>query len=203
MEEQKVRTYELDLNPPEGTPTGVWDPSWENPETASQLSLIIYRKIRHLPFGGCTLLDATDLPTLTPKNTESRSFHLKTVHDVAELNVRYRGGSYGEIFKRYSFGPMPAANFHAQAVFFGVDSEGRFFVDAAVGLVAGTLENTASLVIQFIGEDGVVGGVAWEGPVSSEANTQLQILGTDERLKAQFDSLKEVQVQFYSHCPGS
>lgn len=201
--EQKLKTYDVDLNPPEGMPTGVWDPAWDKPEVATQVALQAYGRVRHLPFDGCTLLDAGELPDNPPKNTEHRTFTLDQVLDVPEGGHRFKGGSFGEIFKRYSFGPMPAANFHAQAVFFGVDSTGRFFVDALVGLVGGTLENEAALVVRFVGEDGEVGGVAWEGPVKSETNFHLQILGTDPRLEAGFDQLTEIKVSFYAHCPGS
>lgn len=203
MAEPRVTAFPIDLNPPAGTPTGVWDPIWDRPEVAASLALSTYRRLRHLPFDGCTLLPEASLPELAHKHTVARTFAVARATPVEEFGVRFRGGSFGEIFKRYSFGPMPAANFHAQAVYFGADSDGRFLVEATVGLVGGTLDNEAALVVRFTAASGVVGGVAWEGPVKSEHNTHLQILGTDPTLAQAFDELDRVEVQFYARCPGA
>jgi hypothetical protein len=198
-----VRTYDVNLNPAPGTPTGVWDPVWADPRVAAELALQAYGRVRHLPFDGCSLLPAAELPKLARKHTEQRSFKLDRVFDLPALGVRFRGGSYGEIFRRYSFGPRPAANFHAQAVFFGADSQGRFVVDARVGLVGGSIKDEAALSVAFVGAQGVIGGVAWQGQVHSEHDEHLQILGSDLALLAGFDGLTEVRVEFYAHCAGS
>ncbi|MFH1807699.1 MAG: hypothetical protein ABIJ09_03060 [Pseudomonadota bacterium] len=197
------RTYDVNVNPPPGTPTGVWDPAWNDAVVASELALQAYGRVRHLPFDGCTLLPASEMPRLAKKHTEQRSFKLDRVVDLPAVGVRFRGGSYGEIFRRYSFGPRPAANFHAQAVFFGADSEGRFFVDARVGLVGGSIKDEAALAIAFVGTAGVLGGVAWHGQVQSEHDNHLLILGRDETLRAAFDQLTEVQVEFFARCAGA
>ena len=198
-----LKTYPVDLNPPPGVPTGVWDPTWEKPEVAVKVALMTYRKLRSQSFDDGALLPVADLPKLAKKNTEHRAFELVDEHKLEDLGVRLRGGSYGELFRRYAFGPRPAANFHAQAVTFGADSEGRFFVDAQIGLVGGAFQSEAALCVKFMGKRGAIGGVAWQGPVASEKNFHLHILGVDEKLRESFDKLSEIQVDFYAKCTGA
>ena len=198
-----LKTYPVDLNPPPGMPTGVWDPSWEKPEVAHKVALMTYRQLRSESFDGGALRPASELPKLAKKNTEHRVFELGEAQPIQDLGVRVRGVSYGEIYRRYAFGPRPAVNFHAQAVSFGADSEGRFFIDAQIGLVGGAFESEAALLVKFVGKRGAIGGVAWQGPVASEKNFHLQILGTDDKLRDNFDKLTEIQVDFYAKCTGA
>ena len=198
-----LRTYPVDLNPPPGLPSGVWDPAWEKPEVAARVARHTYRQLRAQGMDGGPLRPASELPRLAKRNTEHRAFALGDAQPIPDLNASLRGGSYGEIFRRYAFGPRPAANFHAQAVSFGVDSDGRYFVDGQIGLVGGAFDNEAALVVRFVGKRGAIGGVAWQGPVASEQNFHLQILGSDDRLRDSFDKLSEIQVDFYAKCTGA
>jgi hypothetical protein len=208
MATKSLKTYELkELKLEKGMPTGVWDPSWEKPEVGIKVAAQAYKQMRleAVEFGNDGLIANDQLKTYPVKRTESRSFALDQVQSFEKSKTKLRCGSYGEIFKRYTFGAgsgKAPVNFHVQALTFGADSDGRWFVRGSVGRVDGGWGVKAGLVVRFVGKDGKsLGGVQWEGELDPPKDVPVRFLGCDKKLADKFDSLKEVQVTFYSD-PG-
>lgn len=201
--QKTVRTHPVDLTPDPRMPTGVWDPKWNEVESAVYVAEHIYQRLRIDPvgFSAGKLVSGTDLPKVVKKNTESRTFELPAPRPVGDEPVTFRGGSYGEIFRRYAFGARPAVNFHAQAVCFGADSEGRFYVQARIGAAGGgSLGHRGLFVVRFQVGKSTVGGVSWEGEIVPGKDIAVRIPGKDEKLAASFKELTAVIVEFNTTC---
>jgi hypothetical protein len=195
----EVRTYEVNLGRDPLMPTGVWDPAWNKPEVASHVAAELYKRLcaEGLTFPDVPLLASGKLPKLAKKNTETR-----TVEPLGEAGAPFKGGSVGEVFKRYAFGPRPASNFHAQQVCFGVDAEGRYFLQANVGLVGAGLGNKVALVVAFHGPQGELGGVAWEGQAEPSRDLPVRVLGRDQAAKVVLAQATKATVSFMAQCTG-
>src|SRR5689334_21027367 len=126
-------------------PTSLFDPRWKEPEVASRVAFVLYCR-NELALATEPLTQAP--PASRPDLVDQRSFHFAHVHDVDKsLGARkFKGGSFGELHRHYAFGKY-TVNFHAQAVAFGFDDFGRYFLDATVGRFDGPWGNDASLVV--------------------------------------------------------
>jgi len=182
-------------------PTGVWDPLWKKAEVAQRIAGDVYRDLglAMLDFPVLEVTPVEKLPTLPPENTDVRTFDLSAAAKVPDSSIRLRGSSCGEIFREYPAGPnKPKQYFHAQAVVFGVDSEGRYFLRAVVGRLAGNdMGNKATLELRFLDKAGkVLGGKIWRGQLDLQPETQVLIAGKSEVLRAGFDKLHSASVSF-------
>jgi hypothetical protein len=196
-----IRTHPVSLRPDPTLPTGVWDPLWEKPEVAARIAsnTFLHLFYKGAKFDSDTLIADNKLPEFTKKNTEHRTFPLTQVLTLAQPSVQFRGGSYGEIYRRYTYGgPKPAVNFHAQQVSFGVDSEGRYFLSAVVGRVDGMWGNKVTLAARFVGTNGSFGALLWEGEVDPPKDYPVELFGKSERMANAFSQLKEVAISFYT-----
>ena len=188
-------------------PTGVWDPNWEKAEVGIKVAAQAYKQLRQeaVEFGNTSLSPSDELKSYPAKRSESRTFALDQAQTFEKSKTRLRCGSYGEIFKRYTFGAgagKSPVNFHVQALTFGADSDGRWFVRGNVGRVDGGWGTKAGLVVSFVGKDGKsLGGVQWEGELDPPRDVPVSFLGCDKKLAEKFDALKEVRVTFFSD-PG-
>jgi len=203
-----LKTFELtELKSDPTLPNGIWDPMWEKPEVATRVAMLAYKQLRleAVDFGEAPLIDAADLQEHPKKRIETRTFALGTVHTFEGSATKLRAGSYGEVFKRYTFGAgsgKASVNFHIQGLVFGVDSEGRWLVKGTVGRVDGGWGTKAGFVLQFVTKNGkTIGGVQCECELDPPKDVPVQFLGRDARLAADFDSLKEATLTFFSD-PG-
>jgi len=208
MTTKTLKTYDLkEMKLEKGMPTGVWDPAWEKPEVAVKIAVNVYKQLRleSVDFGAAALVAPDQLKTFPAKRTESRTFPLDPAQTFEKSTTRLRCGSFGEIFRRYTFGTgtgKPPVNFHVQALIFGVDSDGRWFVRGRAGRVDGGWGTKAGVVVRFVAKGGkVLGGVQWEGELDPPRDVPFSFLGCDPSLAEKFAALKEVQVSFFSH-PG-
>ncbi|MHB8875637.1 MAG: hypothetical protein ACYC8T_18280 [Myxococcaceae bacterium] len=182
-------------------PTGVWDPLWQKPEVARRIAGDVYRDLRlAMPeFPTLELTPAGKLTRFAPENTDERSFDLSDAVKVPDSSLRLRGSSCGEIFREYPAGPnKPKQYFHAQAVVFGLDSEGRYFLRGIVGRLAGNdMGNKATLELRFLDKAGkVLGGKIWRGQLDLQPETQVLIAGKSEALRAGFDGVHSALLSF-------
>ena len=208
MATKTLKTYELqEMKLEKGMPTGVWDPAWEKPEVATKIAANVYKQMRleSVDFGAEKLVGPEKLKKFPAKKTETRTFALDAAQTFEKSTTRLRCGSFGEIFKRYTFGSgtgKAPVNFHVQALIFGVDSEGRWFVKGRVGRVDGGWGTKAGLTVSFVAKGSkVLGGVQWEGELDPPRDVPFCFVGCDPALAEQFGALKEVHVSFFSH-PG-
>ena len=161
-----------------GMPTGIWDPIWEKPEVASKIAAKIYADLRHEGAKFTEeLVPDSKLPELPERKVEERTFKFLAPTKFETTSTKVKGGSYGEIYRKVTFGNMkPAVNFHAQAATFGLDSTGRFFLRGEVGRVGGDWQNRAWLVLRFLGPKGkVIGGISWHGELDPPANYDVRV----------------------------
>ncbi|HEY3448041.1 MAG TPA: hypothetical protein VGK67_16915 [Myxococcales bacterium] len=197
-----LKTLTPNLKRDPGLPSGVWDPMWERPEVAHRVAVDAYLALRvgdDALWGGDGLLAAEALPDYPKKNTEERTFALGEVRTFEESPTRFRGGSYGEIFRRYTYGQTkPSVNFHAQAATFGLDSEGRYFLKGVVGRVDGIWGNKAALCCRFLAGAELVGGVFFEAELDPPQDVPFRLTGVSPRLRERFDAITAAQVLFFS-----
>jgi len=195
----EIKTLETKLTRDPTLPAGVWDPTWNDPEIAARIAADAFEQtlFGSEPIGEGQLVAAESLPKYPKKNTEERNFGLAKTRVVEGTD--FKGGSYGEIFHRYTYGgTKPAVNFHAQAVIFGADAKGRYLLRARVGRVDGGWGCAAALKIEFVAGGRVLGGLFWEGELDPPKDVEISFKGTDAVLKDSFGALDEVRVQFYS-----
>jgi hypothetical protein len=197
-----IKTYDVDFKVDPSLPTSVWDPKWKKPEIATRVALHTYKQLRWqgedfaegpLPQG--------DLAEIQEKNTEFLEFSLEESHPLDEFELAVKGGGFGEIFRRYAFGAMSAVYFHAQAVCFGVDSQGRYFLQAQVGRLGGTWGKSAALIVRFLAGEQEIGALSWQDDLDPPKDVQLKFTGQDEKLRDSFEQLSRVSVAFYTYCP--
>lgn len=200
----QVKNYEVDLSLDPSLPTGVWDPAWTKSDTAIKMAQLMYAKLRInvADWGAEPLQPVAGLPVLPKDRTELRKFKLEGAVTVPGTDTPFRGGSYGEIFRRFAFGARPAINFHAQACGFGVDATGRYYVQAQVGRVGGGWGNRAALQVHFMAGGKALGGVAWEGALDGVDTVRVLVTGTDATLQKEFAALDEVLVSFSPQSEG-
>ncbi|MGC4115822.1 MAG: hypothetical protein QM765_14735 [Myxococcales bacterium] len=188
-------------------PTCIWDPMWEKPEVGTRMGMLAYQQLRFesAEFGAGPLLAAETLPEHPKKRIETRRFVLDVVHTFEGSATRLRAGSYGEVYKRYTFGVSSgkaSANFHAQQLTFGADSDGRWFLKGVVGRVDGGWGTRAGLVMRFVTRGGeVVGGISCEHELDPPRDVPFQLLGRDPLLAKHFDQLHQADLIFFSD-PG-
>ena len=198
-----MRTYPVKLGASDGMPTSLFDPRWRDPAVAARVAFTLY--CRH-DFAGA---DAPLAPVPAPQKaelTDARTFPLVHVHDAGHdgAATRFKGGSYGELHRRYSFGgKRPTVNFHAQAVCFGVDDAGRFYLRSKVGRFDGGWGNDAALVVKLHAGDELLGAIAWQGALDPPQDVHVQIVGVDARLAARFDDVTHAHVAFTGLHHGS
>jgi hypothetical protein len=182
-------------------PSGVWDPSWNDPEVARRVARDAWLKVLYgpEPIGQGQLIAAESLPKYPKKNTEERTFELGAPAEVDGL--KFLGGSFGEIFRRYTYGgAKPAVNFHTQGLVFGADEKGRYFVRAQVGRVDGAWDCAAGLVVRFHAGDKALGGIVWEGELNPPKDVEVVFQGQDQELAKAFAELDRVTVSFWSRA---
>lgn len=193
-----LKTYPVVLSPDPELPNGLFDPKWKRPEVASRVARLAYVRLVHEGgLGGSALVGADQLPRHKRINSDTRTFSLAQVLDVTEYGTRFRGGSYGELHIRQSFGGVRhASNYHAQAASFGVDARGGFFVRADVGRFGGQVGDEAALSVTFQAGEEVIGAAFWVGTLDSAENVAASSSGTDAALAAAFDRLTEAVIRF-------
>lgn len=205
---KSVKTYDLpDFKRDPTLPSGIWDPMWQKPEVGTRVARQTYQQMRYesVEFGEAALSPEAELADYPKKRCEVRTFSLAEVQTFEGSKVQLRCGSVGEVFKRYTFGTgtgKPPVNFHAQALQFGVDSDGRWFVKATVGRVDGGWGTKAALVVRFVGKDGkALGGAQWSGELDPPRDVPVLLLGKDAALAAKFGEVKEAAVTLFAD-PG-
>ena len=197
-----IKTFTPSFKRDPSLPSGVWDPMWQQPEVAARVAVDAYLALRYAQkdFGPDALLEPAAMSALSARFTEERSFGLGEVKLFEGSTTRFRGGSYGEIYRRYTYGGTRAAvNFHAQAVTFGVDSEGRYFLKGVLGRVDGDWGNRAALTCRFLARGGqCVGGVSFSCALDPAHDEPFLVTGQSPRLAQGFDALESAQLSFFS-----
>lgn len=197
----RLRTYKVDLTHDPALPVSLFDPKWNDPEVAARVALEAYKR---LP------LDSAELPPLAREGlpeqkrtaSDTRVFPLEHVQEIHGL--RLKGGSYGELHKKYSYGGRrPTVNFHAQSVCFGLDSEGRYFLRARVGRFDGAWGNDAVLSVTFYAGDEEIGGSHWAGALDPPHDIDVEVIGLDAALKDRFDEVTSARVAFTGNHHGT
>jgi hypothetical protein len=196
-----IKTYTPSFKRDPSLPSGVWDPMWQQPEVATRVAVDAYVQLRQSreDFGPDALVEPAALPSLSLRYTEERRFELSEVKGFEGSQTKFRGGSYGEIYRRYTFGgTKPAVNFHAQAVIFGVDGEGRYFLKGALGRVDGDWGNRAALYCRFMAKGECVGGVSFDCALDPQHDEPFLVTGTSKKLAKCFASIEAAQLSFFS-----
>jgi hypothetical protein len=190
MTKPTVKTYATpEPKPDEGLPKSLFDPRWNQPDVASRVAFVLSRRLpsnTDAQLGGAL--------ALPPELTESRTFKFVDEHTTPD-GVRVKGGSYGELHRHVSFGSQPA-NFHAQAVAFGVESSGRFFLVATVGRFDGPWGNEGTLAATFKAGKDVVGSASWKKFLDPVGDHRVVVVGKDVKIAARFDEIDSALVQF-------
>ena len=127
-----IKTHPVNLNRDPQLPTGIHDPRWKEPAVATRVALTTFQRLMMNPalFPAAVMLPAGDVNPGFKGNVDKRAFTFQPAQDIPLKKLRFKGGSYGEIHHRYSFGGrLPAVNFHAQAVIFGLDRREKPRVD--------------------------------------------------------------------------
>lgn len=202
-----IKTVPVNLSRDPSLPTGIHDPKWKDAAVAARVAFNTYQRLLLDPalFPSTTTLlpDAKAAPDFKG-GVDKRTFAFLAPEPIPSRNLRFRGGSYGEIHRRYSFGGrLPAVNFHAQAVIFGADSDGRFFLQATVGRMDGGWGNKASLVVKLTGSGGDVGNIAWTHEMDPPMDHHVVVTGRDPALAAAFDGLGNALTTFFTLHRGS
>lgn len=117
--------------------------------------------------------------------------------------TRVKGAGWGELHRRYTFGGgRPPVNFHAQALCFGADEHGRWFVRANVGRFDGAWGNEAGLTVTFSAGGVALGAVVWTREMDPAGDVDVELSGTDAALARSFAALDRIDVVFYAHHRG-
>ena len=194
-----MRAFPVNLNPDPDLPRGPFDPRWQDPHVASKVAFTVWTRLSFKDGQATLVLD--ELPEQRAMFTESRRFPLDVVH--AHDGKRFKGGSYGELHRRYSFGgKRPTVNFHAQALCFGVDDAGRFYLRSKVGRFDGGWGNDAALVVKLHAGDELLGAIVWLGALDPPKDVHVQIVGKDATLAARFDDVTHAHVAFTGRHHG-
>ena len=184
-------------------PDGFWDPKWKDPHVATLLARNAYRSLRFkeedFPNDPLAHYENLDLSEYDERSVESQTFALTEIVEVEDFGTTFKGGSYGEVFKRYSFG-ISTIFFHAQGLCFGIDNEGRFFLQGQVGRINGTWGKKAAIGIYFKTKDGLLGCFGWEAQLDPPQDIQMYIVGKDDKVRDNFHKIIEVEVAFYTFC---
>jgi hypothetical protein len=200
---KELKTYDIKLYPDPSMPDGVWDPKWNEPEVAIRVAINTYKSLRfqELNFELSSLTPVEDLPLddFDQRLAERRNFILPDPIALEDLGNQFRGGSFGELFKRYSFG-IATIYFHAQAVNFGFDNEGRFMFHARVGRINGTWGKKAALSVSFNTPEGSIGSIGWAGELDPPRDIDVIIVGQDPQISAKFEAITDVDVAFFTYC---
>lgn len=204
------RTYAVKLGAgSDGMPTSLFDPRWRDPAVAARVAFVLYcRSGADLEGAAHKLLD--DVPALPPELTDARDFRLAHVYEVASaLDApdvpdalrkrsgarRFKGGSYGELHRHYAFGKY-TVNFHAQAVSFGFDDAGAWFLASTVGRFDGPWGNDAVLSVRWRAGRDVVGASVWHRALDPVGDLRVRLSGQDARLAQRFDEIDLAEVAF-------
>ena len=186
-----VRTYPVNLGGGKsGMPTSLFDPAWQDPAVAARVAFMIYCRV---PWPAPAALERAPVDAAAAL-TDERRFPLVHVHTL-EDGTRFKGGSYGELHRRYAFGNQ-TANFHAQAVAFGVDDKGRFVLTAVVGRFDGPWGNDATLSATFLAGKDVVGSAVWRKQMDPAGDHRVIVAGQDAAIAAAFDRIDGARVCF-------
>lgn len=195
-----LRSYPINLVPDPELPRGLFDPRWEDPRITAKVALEHYkRRTARGPFPAAAL--APVLPRYPRAKCDARSFAL--THVVELGGARVKGSGFGELHRRYTFGGgRPPVNFHAQALCFGADDRGRWFLRANVGRFDGPWGNEAALVVAFFAKDAPLGGVVWTRTLDPAGDVDVELVGVDAALAGAFDALDRADVTFYANHRG-
>jgi len=196
-----IKTHPVNLNRDPQLPTGIHDPRWKEPAVATRVALTTFQRLMMNPalFPAAVMLPAGDVNPGFKGNVDKRAFTFQPAQDIPLKKLRFKGGSYGEIHHRYSFGGrLPAVNFHAQAVIFGLDSSGRFFLSATVGRMDGGWGNSAALVVKM----GEAGAIQWTHEMDPPQDHPVLVTGQDAALSAAFDGVNDAHVAFHTLHAG-
>jgi len=201
-----LKTLPINLKRDPSLPSGLHDPKWKDPAVASRVALGWHTRLmvtQAALFQATGLLPSGKALEGRTGNVDKRSFPLTTRHPTSGGGM-FVGGSYGEIYHRYSFGGrLPTVNFHAKAVVFGADSDGRFFLGSTVVRMDGGWGNSASLVLRFLAGTNEVGGIFWEDTLDPPQDKDVLVVGHSDALKAAFPQLTEAAVTFHTvHKPA-
>ena len=195
-----VKSYPVHLGVADGMPRGLFDPQWQDPAVAARVAFMIYCRVPFHSLGDAALDDrAVDAPHGL---SDARSFRLDHTHTLDD-GTRFKGGSYGELHRRYAYGTH-TANFHAQAVSFGADSLGRFTLTAVVGRFDGPWGNQGTLAVSFFAKasssssspEVLVGTASWVKALDPTGDHRVVVVGADPRLAHAFDRLTRADVAF-------
>jgi hypothetical protein len=88
------------------------------------------------------------------------------------------------------------ANFHAQAVTFGVDDAGRFFLSAVVGRYDGPWGNRAMLDVALFAGQAPVGVIHWERTMDPTGDVRVVVVGSDARIRESYQQIDRAEVRF-------
>ena len=186
----RVKTYAAEAGPQAGMPTSLFDPAWNNPSTAARVAWMLSRRAP-APDPAVRLEAA---PSTHATHSDERLFMIPGVLG-ADKGARFKGGSYGELHRRYAFGAH-TANFHAQSVAFGVDDRGHFFLTATVGRFDGPWGNEGLLGATFMAGADVIGAVVWRHVLDPVGDHKMVLSGQDDRIAARFAAIDRVRVVF-------
>lgn len=202
------RTYAVKLGAGgDGMPTSLFDPRWRDPAVAARVAFVLYCRSSASSAGGAggagdeaganhALLD--DVADMRPELTDARDFRLTHVFDIEDSPHgarRFKGGSFGELHRHYAFGKY-TVNFHAQAVSFGVDDVGRWFLASTVGRFDGPWGNDALLSVRWRAGRDVVGASVWHRSLDPVGDVRVRLVGQDARLARRFDEIDVAEVAF-------
>ncbi len=183
----------MKLGGADGMPTSLFDPRWQEPAVAARIAFLIHCRI---PFEDGAVPLAPEPVDAPAALTDARSFALtQVIARDDDARVRFKGGSYGELHRRYAFGTH-TANFHAQAVAFGADSRGRYFLSAVVGRFDGPWGNDGTLAVSFFAGAVCAGTVRWHKSLDPTGDHRVVIFGRDDTLKDAFENLDRADVTF-------
>jgi hypothetical protein len=149
-----LRTFPVPLSNDPELPSGFWDPKWSDPVVASRVAHAWYRRAcfdgRAFPIAPLTK------GSLGPAIAKSKVDESRFVLPPALEEDGFRGGSYGQLYRRVSLGASHGAvEIHAHGACFGIAREGRYFLAATAGWrgTAAEVEIAISVAFELAGEE--------------------------------------------------
>ena len=194
-----VKSYPVKLAAQGGMPTSLFDPRWKEPAIAARVAFTLYCRsdLSNARAPLVAVPPATATSGRRSDLTDARSFALVHVQDVEPAfgARRFKGGSFGELHRHYALG-NGALNFHAQAVCFGIDDAGRFFLHATVGRFDGPWGNDAVLSASFFAGVEPIGAIVWNEALDPVGDKRASETGRDPRVHSRFDAIDRCELSF-------